>query len=320
MATAGTDATAPGALGRDRPLLRRPWVRRAAMLAATVLLLWLTVRAVGAQALLDGAAVLTPLSVVAALAVGLVVALSQALRWRVLAAGQGIRMPFRQAVRDCYASAFGNMVLPGGLGGDAARLVVYRDQGRRRWWSPLLAVGAERLSGTAWLFTAATVVLTLAQAEVPALVAGVAAVVFLAAAVACMRGVPLTRQVLVWAASAVSVAALLGLFLLGMAVLGGPVHAPVAVTGLASMSVPVGVGGWGVREFSVGALAPELGASAERAVTMAAGYGLLATVSTLPGAAVLLWTTVTRRRPQPPETSGQLSPSFARIRANEGDN
>lgn len=57
-----------------------PWIRRTVTLAATVLLLWLTVRAVGSQALLDAGAVLTPLAVFAALAAGLVVALSQALR------------------------------------------------------------------------------------------------------------------------------------------------------------------------------------------------------------------------------------------------
>ena len=273
-----------------------PWIRRTVTLAATVLLLWLTVRAVGSQALLDAGAVLTPLAVFAALAAGLVVALSQALRWRVLAAAQGIRMPFRQAVRDCYASSFGNMVLPGGLGGDAARLVVYRNEGRRGWWSPLVAVGAERLSATTWVFATAAAVLTAAGSPplltLPALLA---AAVFLAAAVVCMRGMRARRQLLVWSTSAVSVAALAGLFLVAMAALGGPVHAPVALIGLASMSLPIGVGGWGVREFSVGALAPTLGAEPDWAVTMATGYGLLATVSTLPGAVILAWTALCAR-------------------------
>lgn len=260
------------------------------MLAVTLVLLWVTARAVGTQALLAGGQVVSPLTVVAALSAGLVVAVTQAIRWKVLAAHQQIRLSLSRAVRDCYASALGNMVLPGGLGGDAARLAVYRNRGRRRWWSPLLAVGAERLSATACLFTTTAVVLAAGTSDSEALTAvtTVAAAVFLVAAVVCMRGVSVRRQVLVWTASAVSVGALVGLFLLATAQLDGPVSASVATVGLSSMSVPVGVGGWGVREFSVGALAPALGVPSDQAVTAATGYGLLAVISTLPGAAVIV--------------------------------
>lgn len=266
------------------------------MIAVTAVLLWLTARAVGTQALLAGGQVFSPLSIAAALLAGLIVALTQAIRWQVLASQQQITLGFRRAWADCYASAFGNMLLPGGLGGDAARVAVYRNRGRRRWWSPLLAVGAERLSATACLFIATAIVLA-ASAETGgalwsvAVIAAVAATVFLATAIVCLRGVPARDQVIVWSSSALSVVTLIALFLLAMAQLGGPNHAPVATVGLASMSLPVGVGGWGVREFSVGALAPALGAPADQAVTAATGYGLLTVVSTLPGAAVLAWGT-----------------------------
>ncbi|WP_431812799.1 lysylphosphatidylglycerol synthase domain-containing protein [Kocuria sp. cx-455] len=268
------------------------WLQRTVLAAVTLLLLGLTAHAVGLQALLAGWRVLSPLTVLAALAAGLIVALTQAVRWKALAAEQQIHLSFRRAWGDCYASAFGNMVLPGGLGGDVARVAVYRHRGRRRWWSPVLAVGAERLSATACLFivTALVVGASAQQGEAQwpaAVVAAVAAALFLAAAIVCLRGVPARRQLIVWSASALSVLTLIGLFLLAMAQLGGPVHAPVATVGLASMSVPVGVGGWGVREFSVGALAPAMGVPAGQAVTAATGYGVLAVVSTLPGAAVL---------------------------------
>lgn len=274
--------------------VKKLWLRRIAMLAVTLVLLWLTARAVGIQALVAGGQVLTPLTVFAALLAGLIVALTQAIRWKILAAEQRIDLSFRRAWGDCYASAFGNMILPGGLGGDAARVAVYRHRGRQHWWSPLLAVGAERLSATACLFIATALVLGVSaergEAQWPVvIVAAVAAVVFLAAAIVCLRGLPAPRQVIVWGTSALSVLTLIALFLLAMAQLSGPLHAPVATVGLASMSLPVGVGGWGVREFSVGALAPAMGVPAEQAVTAATGYGLLAVVSTLPGAAVLTW-------------------------------
>ena len=291
------------------------------MLAVTLVLLWITARAVGTEALLAGGQVVSPLTIAAALAAGLVVAVTQAIRWKVLAAQQQIRLSLPRAVRDCYASALGNMILPGGLGGDAARLAVYRNRGRRRWWSPLVAVGAERLSATACLFVTTAVVLAAGTgpAEPPAvviIVASGAAAVFLVAAVVCMRGVSARRQALVWAASAVSVAALAALFLLAMVQLDGPVSAPVATVGLASMSVPVGVGGWGVREFSVGALAPALGVASDQAVTAATGYGVLAVISTLPGAAVLIragW----QRAVQPSATSEERERSPGRgVREN----
>lgn len=265
------------------------------MIAATLVLLWLTARAVGVHALLAGGQVFSPVTVCAALLAGLLVAVTQAVRWKVLAAEQRIHLSFRRAWADCYASAFGNMVLPGGLGGDAARVAVYRHRGQRRWWSPLVAVGAERLSATTCLFLATALVLAASadQGEeallTVAILVAVAAAVFLVAAVICLRGVPARSQVIVWGTSALGVGTLVVLFLLAMAQVGGPVRAPVATVGLASMSLPVGVGGWGVREFSVGALAPTMGVSADQAVTAATGYGLLAVVSTLPGAAVLAW-------------------------------
>ena len=104
------------------------WLRRTVLVAVTLLLLGLTARAVGTQALLAGWRVFSPLTVLAALAAGLIVALTQAVRWKVLAAEQQIHLSFRRACGDCYASAFGNLLLPGGLGGD---LVVTRERDAR---------------------------------------------------------------------------------------------------------------------------------------------------------------------------------------------
>lgn len=68
-----------------------------------------------------------------------------------------------------------------------------------------------------------------------------------------------------------------------------PLLAIVAIIGLAAMSLPVGAGGWGARELSVGLLAGPLALHAESAVSAATAYELLATVSALPGLAALLW-------------------------------
>ncbi len=117
---------------------------------------------------------------------------------------------------------------------------------------------------------------------------------------------------LVWLMAAVTIGSFLALYLIAMLALGGPVIPALAVVGLAAMSIPLGVGGWGVREVSVSILAGSLASSVEWAVTTSAGYGLLAAISTLPGAITLmlrLW-----RRHQ---ESDQHSPSTRRSRLAE---
>ncbi len=267
---------------------------RVLMLVLTLVLLALTVRLVGARALLAGWDVLTPVTIAAALGCGLLATLAQALRWKLLAGERGIRISMGRAVADCWSSSLGNMVLPGGIAGDAARVVVYRGEGARRWWSPATALGAERLTSTTLLFVTTAVILSGVSGLLAAVAAGIAALALLAS-VACMRGIGARTAVLVWLAAAVTVGAFLVLYLIGMAALGGTVAPAVAAVGLAAMSIPVGVGGWGVREISAGLLAGDLAVTAEWAVTASTGYGLLATISTLPGAVTLLASVLRRR-------------------------
>ncbi len=265
----------------------RRWRRRFLMLAASVLLLAAAAWLVGSQSLLQAWAALTPLTVGVALLLGLATTVAQSLRWYTLARHRGIEVTFRRALVDCYASGFGSMVLPGGLGGDAARVAVYRDSGDKRWESPLLALGAERLSATTLLFTAAAVTL-LSRSAPLAMLAALVALICLVASVWLMPGLGARRSLLVWGSSAVGVVSLIGMYLVAMAALDGPVVPVLAVVGLASMSIPLGVGGWGVRELSVMGLAATLAVAGDYAVATSTAYGLLATISCLPGLAVLL--------------------------------
>lgn len=259
------------------------------MVLASFALLIVAAWLVGSQALLQGATALTSLTILLALFLGLATTVAQALRWYTLARHRGINVGFRRALVDCYASSFGNMVLPGGLGGDAARVAVYRDGGNKRWTSPLLAIGAERLSATTFLFAAAAFTLSSKSVPLAAAAAGVA-VFSLIASWLCMRGLGPGRSLLAWASSAVGVGSLVALYLVAMAALDGPIVPALAVVGLASMSIPLGVGGWGVREISVVALAPVLAVGGEYAVATSTAYGLLATISCLPGLGVLVFT------------------------------
>lgn len=280
---------APSA-SREQPAngRRRTWQRRALMVLASFALLIAVAWLVGSKALLQGVTALTPLPVFLALFLGLVTTVAQSARWYTLARHRGIGVGFRRALVDCYASSFGNMVLPGGLGGDAARVAVYRDGGDKRWTSPLLALGAERLSATTFLFAAAAFTLGSKSATLAAVAAGVALLCLIASGW-CMWGLGLVQSLLVWGASAIGVVSLVALYLVAMTALDGPVEPALAVVGLASMSIPLGVGGWGVRELSVVVLAPVLAVGGEYAVATSTAYGLLATISCLPGLVVLLF-------------------------------
>jgi hypothetical protein len=60
------------------------------------------------------------------------------------------------------------------------------------------------------------------------------------------------------------------------------------VRGLAGMSVPIGIGGWGPREGITTLAAVAHGIPAQTGFSISLGYGLLALVSSLPGALVLV--------------------------------
>lgn len=263
------------------------WVRRVLMLLITVALLALVVRIVGVQALLEGGQVVTPATVLAALGLGLLATFAQALRFSLLLKQSGPPVSWRRALADCYSAGLLNMVLPGGLGGDLARVAAYRNAGARRWLSPLSVVGAERLSATTVLFTTAAVTLIPVAPSFSWTAAAVAAVTGVLSVLG-MRGMSAATIGLVWLTAGVTIGSFFGLYLIAMLTLGGPVIPALAVVGLAAMSIPLGVGGWGVREVSVSVLAGSLASSVEWAVTSSTGYGLLAVISTLPGAITLV--------------------------------
>src|SRR5699024_3180743 len=103
------------------------WLKSALMIIISVGLLALTAALVGTQALLAGTTVLKWWTILAALGCGLLTTAAQAMRWKLLLNSRGTRLGWLQAIADCYSSSFLNIVLPGGLSGDLARVAVYRN-------------------------------------------------------------------------------------------------------------------------------------------------------------------------------------------------
>ncbi|MGL5824978.1 MAG: lysylphosphatidylglycerol synthase domain-containing protein, partial [Nocardioides sp.] len=63
---------------------------------------------------------------------------------------------------------------------------------------------------------------------------------------------------------------------------------------LAGMAIPVNLGGWGPREAAGAVAATLVGLPPESGIAVAAGYGLLSTISVLPGFVVLATRGTTR--------------------------
>lgn len=220
---------------------------------------------------------------------------TQAARWRIVARHHGIDVGVGAAVARCWQAAFLNSVLPGGIAGDALRAAddstdAEASSRRGALARGFAAMATERLVGSAVVFTAGGAVL-LPLAPLAGIGCLTAALVAVLIVTRWLRRLPWAAIVQVVLLSVLGWMCFASLFMVSVAVLAP--SAPVTVmpssaaAALAGMSVPVGVGGWGIREvaaawsFSLNGLASEAG------VRVSVGYGVLALVSTAPGAAIL---------------------------------
>jgi uncharacterized membrane protein YbhN (UPF0104 family) len=286
---------------------------RALRAAVPVVLLAGLVAHVGTQPFARSLDVLAPAPILAALLLGGLTTVSQAMRWRAVAnaSGAGSELTRGRAVSECYRSALLNAVLPGGVMGDAIRAWRHRAPRERGLRTSATAVVGERTAGTALLLTAVALVTLPIDRRVAAfflcgaLVAG-------AVAAPSLRRLPLTGQLAVWGWSLLALAPLVGLFAVATAQLGtvpGPQGAvALGLIVLAGMAIPIGVGGFGPRE-AVAALAfGHVGLDAQAGVATAAAYGVLAAVSALPGVLVMLLD-VRERRPAEPQPLSEALPA-----------
>lgn len=290
---AGGDGTRASAKPGSRPRLI---LIGTAQVAVTGGLLALIVARWGAAPFVHAVAGVPVWAWVFGLLLGSLGVVAQALRWRLVAREQGIRVSVGSAVARCWQAAFLNSVLPGGLAGDALRAAddstdATVNTGKRALGRGFAAVAAERLAGTAVVFLAAAIALV-GRAPIIAAVCVAIAGVAIAVAWRWIRVLPASRIVAVVVLSTLGWACFAGLFVL-LVVAGAPTvplsHAPgLAAVAVAGMSVPVGVGGWGTRETAAGWVFTLLGLDAGLGVAVSVAYGLVALASTLPGGLVLV--------------------------------
>lgn len=317
----GSATDAPPAAPR-----RRDALRAAAALAVSAGLVAAVAAAVGPAAIAASLAGADWRLAAAAMAVAMLQVLVAAWRWRFTAARLGHAMPLARAYREYALAWLVNMTLPGGVAGDALRAV----RSARSGAGTRIAVRAvilERLSGQLafWIVAVGGLAAWLGAAgSLPGgAVAGLAAVAAAGAgaagltALAARHGPARLRAALagLWpdvrrafldpgarlaqlATGLCLAASYIGVFALAGAAVGAPLPplAALALVPLAlfSMLVPVGVGGWGLREGAAAALWPLAGLTPADGAATAALYGLVVAAAGLPGLAA-----VARRRPAP---------------------
>ena len=273
------------------------------------LLLGLLARRLGTQAFRPALEVVSPLPLLAALVLGGVAVAAQSARWRVVLGGSGLPLGRREALVECYRSSALNSVLPGGVAGDVLRAWRQRTGAPKGWQPGAVSVAAERIAGLCVLLVAVSAVLVAESQPVYAAAAATLAVVAWMATRRPMSRLSRREQAAVWTWSVVALLALLALTVVVALAVGadaGPgVVATMGLVLLAGMAIPLSLGGWGPRE-AAGALAAVLvGAPPAVGVAVAAGYGLLATVSVLPGFLTLVIPGLAAARPERVVTAGR---------------
>lgn len=259
---------------------------------------------------------LTPLAALVALVWGLVPVVTHAERWRCVAHAFQSAPPRATAMAAIYQSSFLNMVLPGGVAGDVLRAIDHPVGTKPKGGSGARVVTAERLLGTAVTMMGAIVAIMFTGLNLAwgllglTLTAVLLTLVWLLAA----RHLPALRvlRALAWSL-------LMWLSLLALTVYGARLALPelglasataLGAICLAAMAIPVNVGGWGPREGLTALAAVVWGLPAQSGVTLAATFGVLALIGTLPGAVVLVRTVL-----RPRESLGTTPGSASRLRA-----
>lgn len=276
------------AAGYLRSLGRRRRLVVLLQVVVPVLILAVLANRFGSEAFRPALRVVSPGPLLAALLLGAVAVGANAARWRVVSRGAGLPLGRAEAVTEYYRACALNTVLPGGVAGDVLRAWRQRTGAPAGWRPGAVSVLAERAAGFCVLLGAAALVLTTqAPPFAPPLIAAALAGIAWLVARPWLRRLSRRDRFAVWAWSAVAMAALLGLTVVVAVALGVADDPTVLVVMgfalLAGTAIPFNLGGWGPREAVGGLAAAVVGLTPAMGVALAAGYGLLATVSVAPG-------------------------------------
>lgn len=314
----------PGGSDRSVAARRRTWLTWARPVCGVAIIGVLLAR-LGAEPFLAALDDLTGWALASAVTITVVTTVCCAWRWSVVASGLGVDIRLRDAFAAYYRSQLLNLTLPTGVLGDVHRAVHHgRDVGalgrgvRSVVWERTLGQGVQIV------LTVGLLLVLPSQVRPGALSAGVALVVLLVGAGTLLvrtapgphegllsraggavgdelRRILLTRRA--WPAIVVSstvvVMGHVTVFLVAMRAVGVEASTgqqlSLALVVLLAAAVPASAAGWGPREGAAAWAFSAAGLGAATGVTVAALFGVMSLLATLPGALVL----VAGRRPRP---------------------
>lgn len=283
--------------------------------AGAVSVLWFLLRRVGAAPFEDGLRSIGWRALVAAVVLAVLTTTCAAWRWRIVARTLGVDVALPRAVGAYYRSLFLNSVLVGGVLGDVHRAVTHGRQAGDVARG-LRAVAWERLSGqVVQSLVTVLLLLTMPSPIRPAVLlaavviaTGGAALVVIGSArggsarltraaravSADLRGGLLIPQV--WSrlllASLLVVVGHTATFVIAARSAGSTASlgelAALLMLVQTAMVVPLGIGGWGLREGVAAWVFGAAGLGAATGVTVAMLYAVLTFVAVAPGAGLLL--------------------------------
>ncbi len=336
---AGPNSTPVGlrrAMRRVGPLVLR--------VGAGVTVLWFLWRLVGAAAFENGLRAITWQAVIAAVLLTVLTTVCSAWRWQVVARALDLDIRLPRAIGAYYRSLFLNSVLVGGVIGDVHRAVAH-GRGAGDVGRGVRAVAWERLFGQVVQALATVVVLLIVpsplRSVLPYILVGIAVIAACAGLIvraatrrtrslvgrtAWAVSVDLRHRLLVhdvWPrlvlASLVVVAGHTATFVIAArtaastASLGELVVLLLVVQ--TAMVIPLGIGGWGLREGAAAWAFGAAGLGAATGVSAAVLYAVLMLIAVAPGAGYLVSGAV--RRPRDRKQSGKPGPHSPAPRAIE---
>lgn len=289
----------------------------------TVSLLAILWQLVGGEAVMERLASADLAWVVAGFACATAAMGFAAMRWRYTALCVGATLTVERSIKEFYLAGLLNQILPGGILGDALRAWRHgkraeHEHERGGMGKAIRAVVIERMANQMAIASAMLVSLTLWTAMPGAFAnvriwaplvcaAGVVGLMLIAIALLARRhrGGRLERFLLDSREALLRPRTMFTQLGLGFLVTGScvamfycstqAVHAPLSLFhlfalvpgALFAMSIPISIGGWGLREASAVALWTMAGLPPEHALASSVLYGILALLGALPGAFVL---------------------------------
>jgi uncharacterized membrane protein YbhN (UPF0104 family) len=302
---------------RLRQAMRSSRLRLSIRLGVGVGVLIAVIAHVGTTPLLRGLLSLDGRTIGAALLLAAVATAAAAWRWRLIATRLGVELRWSTAMGMYYRSQFLNTVTPGGIVGDVHRAIAH-GQGAESIKQASRAVAIERTAGQVVQLAVALAVLAWFGAEFEgyllttlAIGLGTIAVALLATLVVSVRarrallhearelraGLGSARvSVQVAIASVIVIACHVATFTIAAAAVGESVPAgrmlALAFVVLLGASIPLNIGGWGPREGIAGWAFALAGFGAAAGVAASTLFGALVIISVVPGAIVMVVSTV----------------------------